>query len=132
MKRALALFVAFVAGVAAIRVYNQAFRNNSWRGQLNAVRSDLRNLADAQETYRAASGAFAGDLAPLERAGYSLSTGVTIRILSADSASFTADGHHRGFHPDAVCTLSGGAAPGKVGPQCTGFVTFLGRPRQGR
>lgn len=64
--------------------------HDAWsRARVHSVRSDLRNLVEAQDGFRQRYGRYAGD--PAETV-FAPSAGVRVRVLVADSAGFAAEG----------------------------------------
>jgi len=90
------------------------------REHVATLKADLRNLVIAQDAYRREAGRYADVLAPW---AYEASSGVHVRILYADSASFAADASS-GTQPERCWIFMGeprGLAAGMVEgePFCT-------------
>lgn len=132
MKRVIVVVAAIVALLGLVRSYNQAFRNNVWQAYVTGVRSELRNLAAAQEGYRSRTGRFAADVAELGDSAFRPTDGVTVRVLVATDSMLRLEGTHRWFAPGAACTLAMGDPGAPSGVRCHGFVDWLYRPRRAR
>jgi len=125
-----------IAGVAlalapfVIRAGNRSLRNNAWQAQLTAIKSDLRNLADAEEAYRTRTGSYAPSLSLLGDSAFTGSTGVRLEIVTATDRRFEAAGTHKAFAPDARCTITLDQASSESRTMdCRRFTTWAYRPR---
>jgi prepilin-type N-terminal cleavage/methylation domain-containing protein len=106
------LVVVLIIGIlAAIAI--PRFTGTKERAHLAAMKSDLRNLVTAQETYQATSGSYASTIGALP---VSASAGVTITIASADAAGWSATATHAGT--SRTCGIYiGSASPPVAGAQ---------------
>ena len=94
------LIVVVIIGVlAAIAV--PKFQNSKGRAFGAAIKSDLHNLATAQESYFYETSTYTSDTAQLK---YNRSPGVTVEIVSATAAGWGATATHPAAYP-LVCAL---------------------------
>lgn len=86
----LLVVIAIIGVLAAVAVPRFAdFRAAAYDAR---SQQDLRNLASAQELYRAANASYAADLAQLD--SFRTSDGVDVQITVADAARFAATAAH--------------------------------------
>lgn len=86
------LIVVLIIGVlAAIAI--PRFGGAKERAIVASMRSDLRNLITAEEAYHATAGTYTTSLTAMQ---VTPSAGVTISIVSADSAGWSATASHNG------------------------------------
>jgi hypothetical protein len=129
-RRVVIAVVALALAPFVIRTINRSMRNNSWQAQLTAIKSDLRNLADAEEAYFTRSGRYASSLSLLGDSAFTGSTGVRLEILAASDRRFEAAGTHEAFAPDARCTITLDQASSESrAMDCRHFATWAYRPR---
>jgi prepilin-type N-terminal cleavage/methylation domain-containing protein len=112
------LIVVVIIGIlAAIAI--PAFANTKGKALVSKVKSDLRNLATAQEGYFYTHGEYTADLAALD---LEVSPGVTLDIEEADVSGWSATGTAQGANP-TTCALfygsAGAVAPATVEGQLT-------------
>ncbi|MGZ8470399.1 MAG: type II secretion system protein [Gemmatirosa sp.] len=101
------LIVVVIIGIlAAIAI--PAFANTKGKAILSKVKSDLRQVATAQEGYFYGSGQYTTDLTLL---GLTPSPGVTLNIVSATAAGWSATGPAAGANPSSCAIFYGNAAP---------------------
>jgi prepilin-type N-terminal cleavage/methylation domain-containing protein len=84
------LIVVVIIGIlAAIAI--PKFSNTKEKAVVSAMRSDLRNLASVQETYWTTNATYYGGVIPdLPNFQFSPSSGVTITVVAADAAGWSA------------------------------------------
>ena len=101
------LIVVVVIGIiAAIAI--PKFAQAKGRSRAAAVRSDLRNLATAQEEYLSENGVYATSPAALS---YSNSEGVVITIVEVTVGGWSATASHAQGDPGTCALFYGAAAP---------------------
>ncbi len=100
------LIVVVVIGILAA-VAIPKFANAKGRSRAAAIRSDLRNLATAQEEYLSVNGVYANDVALLDFNG---SEGVLIAIQQVTVGGWSATSTHAMGAP-GTCALYYGTAP---------------------
>jgi type IV pilus assembly protein PilA len=84
------LIVVVIIGIlAAIAI--PKFSNSKERAYITSMRSDLRNLATAQESYYYTNDSYSSNIATLN---YTTSSGVSIAIPAADSGGWSAVATH--------------------------------------
>jgi prepilin-type N-terminal cleavage/methylation domain-containing protein len=94
------LIVVVILGIlAGIVMLN--FRNTKGKANATAMKSDLRNLATAQESYFFETGVYTTSAAALT---YIRSPGVTVTISAADGAGWAAEATHPQAWP-LVCYI---------------------------
>ncbi|HET9986303.1 MAG TPA: prepilin-type N-terminal cleavage/methylation domain-containing protein [Longimicrobiales bacterium] len=119
------LIVVVIIGVlAAIAI--PKFSKSRERAYFSAMRSDLRNLATAEEIYYSANSTYTGTLADM--ADFSLSKDVTIGVSEPTSVGYSAKATHNLAGSGKECSIWYGTVgtvpaylsgkPGVVG--CTG------------
>lgn len=101
------LIVVVIIGILAA-VAIPKFQSTKGKANAAALRSDLRNLATAQESYIYEKGAYAADPAMLS---YSTSPGVTITIGSATPQGWTAKATHPSSFPLTCAIYVGNVTP---------------------
>lgn len=90
-----------------------------WGAYRATVMGDLRDLVTAQEAFGATNGRFAASLDELG-SGFSLSTGVTLRVHEFDAAGFSAIGTHDQLTDQ--CALSCAIFVGSARPPWPGMA----------
>lgn len=101
------LIVVVIIGIlAAIAI--PAYRNTKGRAYAASVRSDLRNLATAEESYFYSSGEYTTDLAALS---VTPSQGVTITVGEATAAGWSATASHALASTSTCGVYYGGVSP---------------------
>jgi len=100
------LIVVVVIGIlAAIAI--PKFAQAKGRTRAATIRSDLRNLATAQEEYLAENGTYASNVSDLD---YTTTNGVVITIVNVVAGGWSATSTHPLSLP-LTCTLYYGTAP---------------------
>ena len=100
------LIVVVILGIlAAIAV--PKFGSTKGKAYSATLKSDLRNLATAQEAYYYDNGTYTGDLNLLN---VSPSTGVTMAVPEATAAGWSATATHTQSTPTTCAVFFGGAA----------------------
>ena len=94
------LIVVVIIGILAT-IAIPKFRNTKGRAFGAAIKSDLHNLATAQEAYFYETATYSADTALLK---YNKSGGVTVDIVSATAAGWGATATHPAAYP-LVCAL---------------------------
>ena len=104
------LIVVVIIGIlAAIAI--PKFGNTKEKAVVAAMRSDLRNLAGAQETYWNSNQTYYGAAIPdLPNFSYQPSQGVTVTIVSATPAGWSANAAAPGLTAQ-TCAIFYGTAP---------------------
>ena len=103
------LIVIVIIGVlAAIAI--PKYNSVKARAYFTVMRSDLRNLATAQEAYQQMSGAFYGGPIPAPGTSIRPSTGVTITIVEASASGWAARATHASAPGKACAVFHGDAA----------------------
>jgi len=104
------LIVVVIIGVlAAIAI--PKFANTKEKAYVSAMRSDLRNLAGVQETYWITNNLYYGGVVPdLVAFPYSPSKGVTVTILAATTAGWSAQAAAPGLTAQ-TCSIFYGSVP---------------------
>jgi prepilin-type N-terminal cleavage/methylation domain-containing protein len=111
------LIVVVIIGIlAAIAI--PKFQTTKGKANAAALRSDLRNLATAQESYIYEHGAYAASRALLS---YSESPGVTITIETASPQGWAARATHPSSYP-LTCALFIGSVPAPVPASVEGVI----------
>jgi prepilin-type N-terminal cleavage/methylation domain-containing protein len=101
------LIVVVIIGIlAAIAI--PAFANTKGKALVAKVKSDLRQLATAEEGYYYGTGQYTTDLSLL---GLAASPGVTLTIVSATASGWSATGSAAGANPTSCALFYGTAAP---------------------
>ena len=101
------LIVVVIIGIlAAIAI--PAFANTKGKALVAKVKSDLRQVATAEEGYFYGSGTYTTDLGVL---GLTPSPGVTLTIVSATVSGWSATGTAAGANPTTCAIFYGNAAP---------------------
>ena len=101
------LIVVVIIGIlAAIAI--PAFANTKGKALITKVKSDLKNLATAQEGYFYGAGEYTDDLARLD---LQPSPGVTLEIVAATASGWSATGTAAGAAPTTCAIFYGSAAP---------------------
>ncbi|HEX2209542.1 MAG TPA: prepilin-type N-terminal cleavage/methylation domain-containing protein [Longimicrobium sp.] len=103
------LIVVVIIGIlAAIAI--PKFANTKHKAVVSAMRSDLRNLAGTQETYWTENNTYYGGLIPDPAFNFKPSTNVSVTIVSATAAGWSA----RATAPSITgqqCVIFYGVAP---------------------
>jgi len=104
------LIVVVIIGIlAAIAI--PKFSNTKEKAVIAAMRSDLRNLASVQETYWNTNSSYYGGVIPdLANFQYQTSQGVTVTIVSATPAGWSASAVATGITA-RTCAIYYGTAP---------------------
>ena len=120
------LIVVVVLGIlAAIAI--PKFAHAKARTRAAAIKSDLRNLATAQEEYLSIHGVYAGDPADLD---YTSSEGVVVTIVSNPPGGWSATTSHPMSDPLTCALFYGTASPVAPATQ-EGTITCEGTPGGG-
>lgn len=100
------LIVVVIIGIlAAIAI--PKFANTKEKAYVAAMKSDLRNLVTAEESYFADNTTYTTSLPATV---YNASQGVTVSVTSADGTGWAANAAHNGT--SQTCTIALGAAAG--------------------
>ncbi len=102
----LMICVVIIGLLAAVAV--PRFANTTAKANLAAVKSDLRNLASAQETYLAEHHEYASSLALLDA---KTSPGVQVTLVEASAAGWSAQAVHPAAVPVTCAVFHGQATP---------------------
>ena len=103
------LIVVVIIGIlAAIAI--PKFANTKEKAVVSALRSDLRNLAGTQETYWTENSVYYGGVVPDPAFNFRPSNSVTITIVSATAAGWSAQAAAPGL-TGQTCVIYYGAAP---------------------
>ncbi len=104
------LIVVVIIGIlAAIAI--PKFTNTKGKAVVSAMRSDLRNLAGAQETYWTLNQTYYGGAIPdVASFQYEPSQGITITVVSATPAGWSAKAEAPGL-TSQTCAIFYGTAP---------------------
>jgi type IV pilus assembly protein PilA len=113
------LIVVVIIGIlAAIAI--PKFASTKEKAYVTAMKSDLRNMMTAQESYFSDYGTYAATTGALK--GFSQTTGVTVTAISKDDAGWQASTSHKSLTSGPTCTIAVGskaAAPLNEGePAC--------------
>ena len=101
------LIVVLIIGIlAAIAI--PKFQNSKGKAYASTLKSDLRNLATAQEAYYYEKSEYANAISLLD---ISISPGVTLNIVEASSSGWSADATHAAANPLTCAMFIGSAAP---------------------
>jgi type IV pilus assembly protein PilA len=101
--------VVIIGILAAIAI--PKFANTKGKAVVSAMRSDLRNLASVQETYWTLNQTYYGGAIPdLANFQYTPSQGVTITVVNADAAGWSATATAPGFTTQ-TCAIFYGTTP---------------------
>ena len=101
------LIVVVIIGIlAAIAI--PKFSSTKGQAFLAAMRSDLRNLATAEESYYYSNNAYSNSLSQLN---YISSTGVTISVPEATAGGWSASATHLSLGAEKCTVYFGTAAP---------------------
>jgi prepilin-type N-terminal cleavage/methylation domain-containing protein len=105
----LLLVVVIIGILAAIAI--PKFANTKEKAVVTAMRSDLRNLAGVQETFWVQNSSYYGGVIPsLATFAYQPSQGVTVTVVSATSAGWSAQASAPG-RTAQTCVIYYGNAP---------------------
>jgi hypothetical protein len=97
-----------------------------------AMRSDLRNLVAAQETFRADSGRYATVAELVATGQFMFSTSVHVAESTVSDGAFTVRLRHESLSPEMTCAGSvGDAAPPDGEPVCASFPRERSHVRNG-
>lgn len=111
------LIVVVIIGIlAAIAI--PKFQNTKGKANAAALKSDLRNLATAQEAYFYDYATYAGDPTMLS---YSHSPGVILSITEATSSGWSAIATHPASYP-LTCALYQGNVPAQTPASVEGLI----------
>jgi prepilin-type N-terminal cleavage/methylation domain-containing protein len=103
------LIVVVIIGIlAAIAI--PKFANTKEQAYLATMKSDLRNLATAQESYQYENGAYYSGAIPSAVLNFYPSSGVTITLASVTASGFQATSAHA-MTPKTCAMYMGSAAP---------------------
>lgn len=101
------LICVVILGILATIVI-PSFKNTKGKSYAATVRSDLRNLATAEEAYFYEQGAYGASTAAL---GFNGSAGVNITLTEATISGWSATGTHPLSDPLTCAVFYGSAAP---------------------
>ena len=101
------LIVVVIIGILAAIAIPQ-FANTKGKALVAKVKSDLRQLATAEEAYFYGTGQYPTDLNLL---GMAASPGVSLTIVSATASGWSATGTAVGANPTSCALFYGSAAP---------------------
>jgi Tfp pilus assembly protein PilE len=88
------------------------FANTKSKAVVSAMRSDLRNLASVQETYWTSNQTYyAGVIPDLANFQFSPSPGVTITVVAATAAGWSATAAAPGLSPQTCAIFYGNTPP---------------------
>jgi prepilin-type N-terminal cleavage/methylation domain-containing protein len=105
----LLIVVVIIGLLSAIAI--PKFANTKSKAVVSAMRSDLRNLASVQETYWTLNQTYyAGVIPDLANFDFSPSQGVTITVVAADAAGWSATAAAPGLTPQ-TCAIFYGTTP---------------------
>ena len=110
------LIVVVIIGILAA-VAIPKFRNTKGKAYASSMKSDLRNLASAQEAYMYEKSVYATDLADLR---FNRSNGVEIEITEGTASGWAATSWHAAASPIECGMFMGRATP-------VGGATFEGQ-----
>ena len=101
------LIVVLIIGIlAAIAI--PKFQNSKGKAYASTLKSDLRNLATAQEAYYYEKSEYANAISLLD---ISISPGVTLNIVEASASGWSADATHSAANPLTCAMFIGTATP---------------------
>jgi prepilin-type N-terminal cleavage/methylation domain-containing protein len=104
------LVVVVIIGIlAAIAI--PKFANTKGKAVVASMRSDLRNLASVQEAYWVDNRAYYGGLIPNVALPYAPSNGVTVTIVTATAAGWSARATAPGLSTQQCVIYYGATAP---------------------
>jgi type IV pilus assembly protein PilA len=98
--------VVIIGILAAIAI--PKFASTKEKAYVTAMRSDLRNMMTAQESYFSDYGTYATVTTDLK--GFSQTTGVHVAIGSADGAGWYASSTHNSLAATQTCQIAVGTA----------------------
>ena len=101
------LIVVVIIGILA-SVAIPKFRNTKGKAYASSMKSDLRNLASAQEAYMYERSTYATDLADLN---FARSNGVELAIVQGTSSGWSATAWHAAASPIECGMFIGAATP---------------------
>jgi len=101
------LIVVVIIGILAT-IAIPKFTNSKGKAEEAAIRSDLRNLATAEEAYFYDNSVYATSLGALD---YNMSPGVTVAIGSANATGWSATATHPAASPATCAVFYGGVSP---------------------
>ena len=104
------LIVVVIIGILAT-IAIPKFSNTKEKAYVASMRGDLRNLVTAQESYIADMLTYYGGLLPSPAMTYDPSNGVTITVLQATNAGFSARASMPAFTPRVCVIFIGPVAP---------------------
>jgi type II secretion system protein G len=108
------LIVVVIIGIlAAIAI--PKFANTKEKAYIASMKSDLRNLVNAQEAYFADNTTYARSTTSLS---YNQSAGVTVTVTSATGTGWTATAYHNGTTKTCWIALGGLATGAEGEPTC--------------
>ena len=100
------LIVVVIIGIlAAIAI--PKFASTKEKAYVTAMKSDLRNMMTAQESYFSDYTTYAASTGALK--GFSQTTGVTITGISKDDAGWQATASHKSLTAGPTCTIAVGS-----------------------
>lgn len=115
------LIVVVIIGIlAAIAI--PKFANTKEKAYLSAMKSDLRNLVTAQESYLGDNYIYYGGAVPDAQLEYASSSGVTVTLQNASASGWAATAWHNGTAK--TCAIFYGSGASAVAP-----ATNEGEPR---
>lgn len=101
------LIVVVIIGILTAIIIPR-FNNARGKSLAASLKNDLRNLAVAQEDYFYSSGGYVKDLSKLN---YNSSPGVTVEILEANGAGWSARATHPQAYPLTCAIFWGNVTP---------------------
>lgn len=111
------LIVVVIIGIlAAIAI--PKFQNTKGKANAAALKSDLRNLASAQEAYFYDNGAYAALVSQLS---FNQSPGVVLSVLEATTSGWSARATHPASYP-LTCALFQGNVPAATPATVEGLI----------
>lgn len=105
----LLIVVVIIGLLAALAI--PKFANSKGKAIVTTMRSDLRNLATAQEAYWVQNRIYYGGAVPNPAFQYNTSSGVNITIVSATAAGWSAQAKAPGLSPQQCSIFYGDAPP---------------------
>lgn len=103
------LIVVVIIGILAV-IAIPKFANTKGKAVVSAMRSDLRNLAGAQESYWVENQAYYNGVIPNAALQYRPTTGIAITVVSGTASGWSASAAAPGLSPQ-TCVIFYGAAP---------------------
>jgi len=101
------LIVVVIIGILAM-IAIPKFQNTKGKANLAAMKSDLRNLANAEEGYLFDNGSYTGVITSLS---YATSPGVVLTVTNATASGWSAISTHPASFPMTCALFVGNVAP---------------------